>query len=145
MSNTKSLLLFFSLLFSLSLSVYSDLQVKKPPPPPLQPITPVGKPPASPQPVVTPPSQRPVKPPSPSNKPPSPPTTQPPPPVMPKDCARLCGIRCGSHGRPNVCIRACNTCCLRCKCVPPGTYGNREKCGKCYINMTTHGGRPKCP
>ncbi|CAN4115612.1 unnamed protein product [Withania somnifera] len=36
-------------------------------------------------------------------------------------------------------------CCLRCKCVPPGPYGNREKCGKCYANMTTCAGRRKCP
>ncbi|KAF9623751.1 hypothetical protein IFM89_005258, partial [Coptis chinensis] len=33
----------------------------------------------------------------------------------------------------------------RCKCVPPGTFGNKEMCGKCYTEMTTHGNRPKCP
>ncbi|WOH08330.1 hypothetical protein DCAR_0727768 [Daucus carota subsp. sativus] len=61
------------------------------------------------------------------------------------DCQGLCKVRCGAHSRPNVCTRACGTCCARCKCVPPGTYGNRQACGKCYTEMTTHGNRPKCP
>ncbi|KAJ4877857.1 putative gibberellin-regulated protein 14-like [Raphanus sativus] len=131
MSSSKSLLLFISvflsLIFSLSLPVNSVIEVEKPP----QPLAPVGT-------LASPPS-------APTVKPPSPPTAPLPPPVMPKDCPNLCDVRCGSHRRPKVCIRACRTCCLRCKCVPPGTYGNREKCGKCYISMTTHGGRPKCP
>ncbi|KAG5381681.1 hypothetical protein IGI04_033151 [Brassica rapa subsp. trilocularis] len=134
MSSSNSLLLFFSVLFTLIFSlvpVNSDIEVEKPPQP-LHPVAPVGKPSAPPQPA-------------PKVKPPSPPTTPLPPPVMPKDCPKLCDVRCGSHWRPKVCIRACRTCCLRCKCVPPGTYGNREKCGRCYTNMTTHGGRPKCP
>ncbi|KAM0943119.1 putative gibberellin regulated protein [Dioscorea sansibarensis] len=61
------------------------------------------------------------------------------------DCARLCAVRCGKHSRPNLCKRACGTCCFRCNCVPPGTYGNREVCGSCYVNMTTHHNKPKCP
>ncbi|KAJ4960555.1 hypothetical protein NE237_020465 [Protea cynaroides] len=61
------------------------------------------------------------------------------------DCDGLCKGRCSQHSRPNVCTRACGTCCLRCKCVPPGTSGNREMCGTCYTNMTTHGNQPKCP
>ncbi|GMN41684.1 hypothetical protein TIFTF001_010915 [Ficus carica] len=61
------------------------------------------------------------------------------------DCEGLCKVRCGKHSRPNVCKRACGTCCARCKCVPPGTAGNREMCGTCYTDMTTHGNRPKCP
>ncbi|KAK1381447.1 Snakin-2 [Heracleum sosnowskyi] len=61
------------------------------------------------------------------------------------DCKGLCQVRCGAHSRPNVCNRACGTCCARCNCVPPGTYGNREACGKCYTDMTTHGNRLKCP
>ncbi|KAG6412826.1 hypothetical protein SASPL_125518 [Salvia splendens] len=60
-------------------------------------------------------------------------------------CAPLCVVRCKNHSRKNVCMRACVTCCDRCKCVPPGQYGNREKCGKCYANMTTRGGKLKCP
>ncbi|KAF8390353.1 hypothetical protein HHK36_024878 [Tetracentron sinense] len=67
------------------------------------------------------------------------------PPVMITECPRLCGDRCGLHSRQRRCKRVCLTCCVRCKCVPPGTYGNREMCGKCYINMTTHGNIPKCP
>ncbi|OAY61531.1 gibberellin-regulated protein 3 [Manihot esculenta] len=61
------------------------------------------------------------------------------------DCGGLCKVRCSLHSRPNVCLRACGTCCLRCQCVPPGTSGNREVCGKCYTEMTTHGNRKKCP
>ncbi|WOL19853.1 snakin-2 [Canna indica] len=62
-----------------------------------------------------------------------------------RDCAGLCGARCSQHSRPNLCMRACGTCCFRCKCVPPGTSGNREMCGSCYTDMTTHGNRTKCP
>ncbi|KAJ7943595.1 Gibberellin regulated protein [Quillaja saponaria] len=61
------------------------------------------------------------------------------------DCGGLCNARCSLHSRPNVCTRACGTCCQRCKCVPPGTAGNRELCGKCYTEMTTHGNKTKCP
>ncbi|KAL8518936.1 hypothetical protein ACS0TY_010047 [Phlomoides rotata] len=61
------------------------------------------------------------------------------------DCGELCKVRCSLHSRPNVCSRACGTCCVRCKCVPPGTSGNRESCGACYTDMTTHGNRTKCP
>eukprot|EP00262_Sarcandra_glabra_P016674 TRINITY_DN5505_c0_g1_i1.p2 TRINITY_DN5505_c0_g1~~TRINITY_DN5505_c0_g1_i1.p2 ORF type:complete len:114 (-),score=2.94 TRINITY_DN5505_c0_g1_i1:163-504(-) len=61
------------------------------------------------------------------------------------DCGGLCAVRCSMHSRPNVCTRACGTCCLRCKCVPPGTSGNREMCGTCYTDMKTHGNKPKCP
>ncbi|XP_020228023.1 gibberellin-regulated protein 11 [Cajanus cajan] len=61
------------------------------------------------------------------------------------DCGELCKSRCSAHSRPNVCHRACGTCCVRCKCVPPGTSGNRELCGACYTDMTTHGNRTKCP
>ncbi|KAM3706513.1 hypothetical protein ACB098_03G155600 [Castanea mollissima] len=61
------------------------------------------------------------------------------------DCGGLCKERCRLHSRPNVCNRACGTCCARCKCVPPGTSGNREMCGRCYSDMTTHRNKPKCP
>ncbi|XP_039067954.1 snakin-2-like isoform X2 [Hibiscus syriacus] len=61
------------------------------------------------------------------------------------DCGGLCKQRCSQHSRPNRCTRACGTCCLRCKCVPPGTSGNREVCGSCYTDMTTHGNVTKCP
>ncbi|WCJ21712.1 Gibberellin-regulated family protein [Euphorbia peplus] len=61
------------------------------------------------------------------------------------DCEGLCKGRCSLHSRPNVCTRACGTCCLRCKCVPPGTSGNRQLCGTCYTDMTTHSNKTKCP
>ncbi|XP_050237426.1 snakin-2-like [Mercurialis annua] len=61
------------------------------------------------------------------------------------DCGGLCNERCSLHSRPNVCKRACRTCCYRCQCVPPGTAGKRELCGKCYTDMKTHGNKTKCP
>ncbi|PIA62232.1 hypothetical protein AQUCO_00200306v1 [Aquilegia coerulea] len=67
------------------------------------------------------------------------------PPVNISECPRLCGGRCKLHSRIRHCTRVCVTCCQRCKCVPPGTYGNKEMCGKCYTEMKTHGDRPKCP
>ncbi|KAI3407909.1 uncharacterized protein J3R85_020631 [Psidium guajava] len=60
------------------------------------------------------------------------------------DCGSRCNYRCSKSSRHKMCIRACNTCCQRCNCVPPGTSGNEDVC-PCYANMTTHGGRHKCP
>ncbi|KAM0946304.1 putative gibberellin regulated protein [Dioscorea sansibarensis] len=60
------------------------------------------------------------------------------------DCVGKCIYRCSKASRHNMCLRACNTCCERCNCVPPGTSGNRDVC-PCYANMKTHDGRLKCP
>ncbi|KMT00250.1 hypothetical protein BVRB_1g016100 isoform A [Beta vulgaris subsp. vulgaris] len=60
------------------------------------------------------------------------------------DCGAACVARCRLSSRPNLCHRACGTCCARCGCVPPGTSGNQELC-PCYYNQTTHGGKRKCP
>ncbi|GMY28269.1 gibberellin-regulated protein 1-like [Fagus crenata] len=60
------------------------------------------------------------------------------------DCGAACTARCQLSSRPNLCKRACGTCCARCSCVPPGTSGNRDVC-PCYATMTTHGGKLKCP
>ncbi|EOA33471.1 hypothetical protein CARUB_v10021205mg [Capsella rubella] len=60
------------------------------------------------------------------------------------DCGGACQARCRLSRRPRLCHRACGTCCSRCNCVPPGTYGNYDKC-LCYASLTTHGGRRKCP
>ncbi|KAI4357378.1 hypothetical protein L6164_001330 [Bauhinia variegata] len=60
------------------------------------------------------------------------------------DCDGACKARCQKASRQRMCHRACGTCCKRCNCVPPGTAGNQEVC-PCYANMTTHGGRRKCP
>ncbi|XP_039018161.1 snakin-2-like [Hibiscus syriacus] len=61
------------------------------------------------------------------------------------DCGGLCQARCSILSRQNVCKRASGTCCARCRCVPPGTSGNRERCGRCYTDMRTHGNKFKCP
>ncbi|XP_071691459.1 snakin-2-like [Rutidosis leptorrhynchoides] len=60
------------------------------------------------------------------------------------DCGQACAARCKLSKRPNLCNRACGTCCGRCNCVPSGTSGNSESCA-CYANMTTHGNIKKCP
>ncbi|KAJ8771153.1 hypothetical protein K2173_023478 [Erythroxylum novogranatense] len=60
------------------------------------------------------------------------------------DCGVACGGRCRLSKRPNLCQRACGSCCARCKCVPPGTYGNLEFC-PCYANLTTRKQVRKCP
>ncbi|KAL0422839.1 UNVERIFIED_CONTAM: Snakin-2 [Sesamum latifolium] len=60
------------------------------------------------------------------------------------DCGGACAERCRLSGRPNLCKRACGTCCARCNCVPAGAYGNYEAC-PCYAKMTTHDNKPKCP
>ncbi|KAI3499357.1 hypothetical protein L1887_35154 [Cichorium endivia] len=60
------------------------------------------------------------------------------------DCGGACAERCKLSKRPNLCHRACGTCCGRCNCVPPGTSGNYESCA-CYANLTTRGNKKKCP
>lgn len=120
-------------------------------PPPKTATPPVLKPPYPPKapspPVVVPPPLAPYPPKSPVTPPVKPPAPYygSGPPVKKEECVPLCEKRCSLHSRKRLCLRACSTCCLRCKCVPPGTYGNKEVCGRCYTNMTTHGGRPKCP
>lgn len=73
---------------------------------------------------------------------PAPPTGAPAPLI---NCKAGCGERCKLHSRPNLCMRACGTCCARCKCVPPGQSGNREVCGSCYTDWKTHNNQTKCP
>ncbi|KZV45663.1 hypothetical protein F511_02323 [Dorcoceras hygrometricum] len=115
-------------------------------PPPPSPVTNAPtRPPLAPN-APPPPSPTPTTPPPPSpSAPTSPPPTYVKPPRTRQECIPLCVVRCKKHSRKNVCMRACLTCCERCKCVPPGQYGNKEKCGKCYANMTTKGGKLKCP
>ncbi|CAN6481411.1 unnamed protein product [Victoria cruziana] len=60
------------------------------------------------------------------------------------DCGAACTGRCSKASRQDRCIQVCNSCCMTCNCVPPGTFGNKDKC-PCYASLTTHGGRPKCP
>ncbi|XP_027177629.1 gibberellin-regulated protein 1-like [Coffea eugenioides] len=61
------------------------------------------------------------------------------------DCGQACAARCALASRQKLCKRACGTCCARCSCVPPGTFGNQKLFCPCYYSMTTHGGRRKCP
>ncbi|CAO2813841.1 unnamed protein product [Amaranthus hypochondriacus] len=72
--------------------------------------------------------------------------TPPPPkqPGAPIDCKAACLVRCSKTKRPKLCQRACGSCCKKCNCVPPGTYGNYHTC-LCYASLTTTGGRKKCP
>ncbi|KAL0395678.1 UNVERIFIED_CONTAM: Gibberellin-regulated protein 14 [Sesamum calycinum] len=114
-----------------------------PSPPKSSPPPPVVKTAPPPPPVVvkTPPSPPPVV----KTPPPPPPPPAAKPPRNREECTPLCAVRCKFHSRQNICMRACLTCCDRCKCVPPGQYGNHDKCGKCYAGMTTRGGRRKCP
>ncbi|RZC59102.1 hypothetical protein C5167_006416 [Papaver somniferum] len=65
----------------------------------------------------------------------------PTPLTYPAACPALCVDRCAAQSRKNVCKRACETCCARCKCVPLGTSGNYGTCGKCYFEQKTHGGQ----
>ncbi|KAJ4845541.1 hypothetical protein Tsubulata_036637 [Turnera subulata] len=60
------------------------------------------------------------------------------------NCNKACTRRCKKSSRKNVCHRACRSCCKKCDCVPPGTYGNKNKC-PCYAKLKTHGNKPKCP
>ncbi|KAL3527211.1 hypothetical protein ACH5RR_011867 [Cinchona calisaya] len=60
------------------------------------------------------------------------------------DCGAACGLRCSKTKRPNLCKRACGSCCAKCRCVPPGTSGNYEAC-PCYYNLTTRYKIRKCP
>ncbi|CAN6440356.1 unnamed protein product [Victoria cruziana] len=60
------------------------------------------------------------------------------------NCKFACARRCREASRMNVCTRACGTCCMRCNCVPPGTYGHKDVC-PCYASLKTHGNQPKCP
>ncbi|XP_039021899.1 gibberellin-regulated protein 9 [Hibiscus syriacus] len=60
------------------------------------------------------------------------------------NCKYACSRRCRKASRKNVCYRACGTCCKRCQCVPPGTYGHKSAC-PCYAKLRTHGNKLKCP
>ncbi|CDP01901.1 unnamed protein product [Coffea canephora] len=64
------------------------------------------------------------------------PSPSPLPAPKPIDCGAACGYRCSKTKRPNLCKRACGSCCAKCSCVPPGTSGNYEAC-PCYYNLTT--------
>ncbi|XP_022152524.1 gibberellin-regulated protein 9 [Momordica charantia] len=60
------------------------------------------------------------------------------------NCKYACSRRCMKASRKKICMRACGSCCSRCHCVPPGTYGNHQLC-PCYARLKTHANKPKCP
>ncbi|CAL5369090.1 unnamed protein product [Camellia sinensis] len=66
------------------------------------------------------------------------------PTTPPIDCGEACKVRCGLSSRPNLCNRACGSCCAECDCVPPGTSGNYDSC-PCYFRLTTRNKIRKCP
>ncbi|KAF6142413.1 hypothetical protein GIB67_033840 [Kingdonia uniflora] len=59
-------------------------------------------------------------------------------------CGLKCKARCATAGMPDRCIKYCGICCLACKCVPSGTYGNKDEC-PCYRDKLSSKGKPKCP
>ncbi|XP_020586507.1 peamaclein-like [Phalaenopsis equestris] len=62
-------------------------------------------------------------------------------------CDDKCNTRCSKAGMQDRCLRDCGICCAECKCVPSGTYGNKDEC-PCYRDKFTGEGRrrrPKCP
>ncbi|MCO5597075.1 hypothetical protein L7F22_051149 [Adiantum nelumboides] len=64
--------------------------------------------------------------------------------LQPSDCAGACSFRCSKTSTRKACMFFCNKCCLKCLCVPPGTYGNKQVC-PCYNDWKTQQGGPKCP
>ncbi|CAL9753058.1 unnamed protein product, partial [Musa acuminata subsp. burmannicoides] len=46
-------------------------------------------------------------------------------------CESKCKVRCAKAGVMDRCLRYCGVCFEECKCVPSGTYGNKDEC-PCY-------------
>ncbi|KAK1323283.1 Snakin-1 [Acorus calamus] len=59
-------------------------------------------------------------------------------------CGSKCKVRCSKASVQDRCLKYCGICCATCKCVPSGTYGNKDQC-PCYRDMLSSKGRPKCP
>ncbi|CDP19133.1 unnamed protein product [Coffea canephora] len=60
------------------------------------------------------------------------------------ECPGACTYRCSKTAYKKPCMFFCQKCCFKCRCVPPGTYGNKQVC-PCYNNWKTKRGGPKCP
>ncbi|XP_059289646.1 protein GAST1-like [Lycium ferocissimum] len=80
---------------------------------------------------------------------PQPPKTSPmngttPGSLHPQECLPKCTYRCSKTQYRKPCMFFCQKCCVKCLCVPPGTYGNKQFC-PCYNNWKTKRGGPKCP
>ncbi|KAH7686567.1 Gibberellin regulated protein [Dioscorea alata] len=61
------------------------------------------------------------------------------------NCGEPCKVRCSKSWKLKMCKRACDTCCVRCNCVPPSTLVYTRGMCPCYAKMITHGGCLKCP
>ncbi|XP_058069993.1 peamaclein-like [Magnolia sinica] len=59
-------------------------------------------------------------------------------------CAPKCQARCAKASVVDRCLKYCGICCVECKCVPSGTYGNKHEC-PCYRDKLSKKGKPKCP
>ncbi|WOL12639.1 peamaclein-like [Canna indica] len=65
-------------------------------------------------------------------------------------CESKCKVRCAKAGVMDRCLNYCGMCCEECKCVPSGTYGNKDEC-PCYRDKVAKGQqggkkmKPKCP
>ncbi|KAL9224751.1 hypothetical protein vseg_000760 [Gypsophila vaccaria] len=59
-------------------------------------------------------------------------------------CSSKCKVRCSKASVQDRCLKYCNICCSKCKCVPSGTYGNKHEC-PCYRDLKNNKGKPKCP
>ncbi|RZR78128.1 hypothetical protein BHM03_00003368 [Ensete ventricosum] len=59
---------------------------------------------------------------------------------------RNCKVRCAKAGVMDRCLNYCGMCCEECKCVPSGTYGNKDEC-PCYRDKVTKDEKrkSKCP
>lgn len=66
------------------------------------------------------------------------------PKPAPNFCKSECDRRCDEAGVKDRCLKYCGICCLECKCVPSGTYGNKHECA-CYRDKKNSKGKPKCP
>ncbi|EEC77433.1 hypothetical protein OsI_16229 [Oryza sativa Indica Group] len=80
--------------------------------------------------------------------PPAPPLGPPPHKIVDPGkvyCVGACDARCSEHSHKKRCSRSCLTCCSACRCVPAGTAGNRETCGRCYTDWVSHNNMTKCP
>ncbi|WOL20284.1 gibberellin-regulated protein 6 [Canna indica] len=59
-------------------------------------------------------------------------------------CPSQCTRRCSKTQYHKPCMFFCQKCCMKCRCVPSGFYGNKGEC-PCYNNWKTKEGGPKCP
>ncbi|XP_057861099.2 peamaclein [Cryptomeria japonica] len=75
----------------------------------------------------------------------APPAPAPAPVMTKKECGNKCKVRCQKvRAHQDRCLNYCNDCCMLCKCVPSGQYGNKDEC-PCYRDRKNSKGGSKCP